>query len=303
MRNKTKLAAWSVILCISVVLMGCAQTTDETTNITAGAANDGAMGDAAETENGGTTRDAAETENDVMTEEAAGTENNGTEEDLTDAAEPEVQIQILMDEDIVLDGLFAQFAEGNIKAWSYEDEEEKYISDYYEKYSRREINAVNIMTEDLNGDGENELLIDINYAYADGIILVFHCQDGDLFEWESIEYGMHSPTVTLYTDVNMIEITGTRWTRIFYAYNPQGELQQIFDCASFGEDLEDGSFRRQYSITAYQDGIVKDEYFMEEVFDENDNVVFESSEEEILLFHNVLNDFLNTLGDGIQISM
>lgn len=218
----------------------------------------------------------------------------------TELEEPEHQILLIKDYNIVLNDLFVQFIAGDINAYSYG--EEKFISDYYEKYSRCEINTVHIMAEDLNGDEENELLIDINYAYADGIILVFHCQDGDLFEWESVEYGMHSPTVTLYTDVDMIEITGTRWTRIFYAYNPQGGLQQIFGCASFGEDLEDGSFRRQYSITVYQDGIAKDKYFMEEVFDENDNVVFESSEEEILLFNNVLNDFLSILGEGKQIN-
>lgn len=45
-----------------------------------------------------------------------------------------------------------------------------------------------------------------------------------------------------------------------------------------------------------------EEYSVEEIFDKNDNVVFESSEEETLLFHRVLNDFLSTLGKGKQIS-
>lgn len=43
-------------------------------------------------------------------------------------------------------------------------------------------------------------------------------------------------------------------------------------------------------------------YSVEEIFDKNDNVVFVSNEEETLLFHRVLNDFLSTLGEGKHIS-
>lgn len=113
---------------------------------------------------------------------------------------------------------------------------------------------------------------------------------------------MHSPEVTLYPDVNIVEVTGTGWTRSFFAYNSQGEHERIFNCSSWEDNLENGNFRRQYLIVEYHDGIELEEYSVEEIFDKNDNVVFESSEEETLLFDRVLNDFLSTLGEGKQIS-
>lgn len=251
----------------------------------------------AENETSGTEVSEDQTEDQTYTEQTETTETDAREE-----AETSDDIRIEIDDNIALNDLFVQFIAGDAKAYSYGNEEEKYISDYYEEYSRSEINVVHFMAEDLNGDGENELLININWTYADGIILAFHCHDGELSEWESIRYGMHSPKVTLYPDVNIIEITGTRWTRSFFTYNSQGEQEWIFSCSSWEDNLEDGSFRRQYLITVYQDGIAKEEYSVEEIFDKNDNVVFESSEEETLIFHGVLDDFLNMLGEGKEIS-
>lgn len=277
--DKKKMKVW-IVLMLLLLITGCS--------------TGGNQGEA-ENETSGTEVCEDQTEDQTYTEQ-----NEITEIDDREEAETSDDIRIEIDDNIALNDLFVQFIAGNIDAYSYG--EEKSISDYYEEDLTREINVVHFMAEDLNGDGENELLININWTYADGIILAFHCQDGELSEWESIRYGMHSPEVTLYPDVNIVEVTGTRWTRSFFTYNSQGGKEQIFSCSSWEDNLEDGSFRRQYLITVYQDGIAKKEYSVEEIFDKNDNVVFVSSEEETLIFDGVLDDFLNMLGEGKEIS-
>lgn len=214
----------------------------------------------------------------------------------------ENSIQIIVDDDISLNEAFVPFVEGEAKAYSYENEEEKYLSDYYEDYSAHEIDIICFMAEDLNGDGENELLINMHWKYNDGIILIFNVQDENYFEWEPILYGMHSPKVYLYPNNQVVEITGTGWTRSFFTYNSQGEQERIFSCSSIGNDLENGDFRRQYFIIQYQNGIKVEEYTISEIFDENNNGVLESSKEDEIIFDKVLDDFLNTLGDGKQIN-
>ncbi len=87
---------------------------------------------------------------------------------------------------------------------------------------------------------------------------------------------MHSPEVTLYPDVNIVEVTGTGWTRSFFAYNSQGEKERIFSCSSWEDNLENGNFRRQYVIVKYQNGIKLEEYSVAEIIDENNNGVLES---------------------------
>lgn len=219
-----------------------------------------------------------------------------------ESKEEETQIKLIMDDNIAFNELFVGFIAGEIKANSYKSEDEKYLSDYYEEYSQHVINAVCFMLEDLNGDGEDELLINIRWNADEGEILVFHSQDECLFEWESILYGMHSPTVYLYR--NIIEVTGHGWSRSFFHYNSQGQLERVFDCYSESDTLENGASQRRYTIIEYQGGIEIKELSITEVAysdKENDWEVLERREEEEQ-FDKILNSFLNKLGEGKQIN-
>lgn len=219
--------------------------------------------------------------------------------ELEDIEDP---VQIIIDESVSLNDAFIPFVEGEVKAYSYRNDEEKYLSEYYDEHSVHEIDIIRFMAEDLNGDGKDELLINMHWKYNEGIILVFYVRDGNYFEWEPILYGMHSPKVYFYPDIQVVEITGTGWTRSFFVYNSQGEQERIFSCSSVGDDLENGNFRRQYLIIKYQNGIEVEEYSISEIFDENNNGVLENNKEDEIIFDKVLNDFLDVLGDGKQIN-
>ena len=211
-------------------------------------------------------------------------------------------VPLIIDNNIALNESFVRFIAGEITANSYESEEEKYLPDYYEEHSKSSTSTVYIMSEDLNEDGEDELLINMQKDITEGEILVFHSQDGNLLEWESIRYGMHSPKIYLYD--NIVEITGTGWSRSFFRYNSQGQLERVFDCSSEAGSREDGVSWREYTIVGYQDGIEAKELSITEVEysdKENDWEVLESSEE-VEQFDRTLNEFLDKLGTGKQIN-
>lgn len=214
----------------------------------------------------------------------------------------EHQIQMTMGQDVTLNELFALFIAGEIKANSYESAEEKYLSDYYEEYSKTSTNEVYIMLEDLNEDGEAELLINVQKNVNEGKIFIFHSQDGNLFEWKSIPYGMHSPAIYLY--YNIVEVAGHGWSRSFFRYNSQGSHERVFDCYSVTDSQENGESWRKYIIVVYQDGIEAEEFSITEIAcsdKENDWKVLESSEE-VERFDRTLNGFLDKLGKGKQIN-
>ncbi|MDE6687211.1 MAG: hypothetical protein K2K17_07840 [Lachnospiraceae bacterium] len=90
--NKTRIVALTMILCISVLPMGCAKTLDETTD---------------------TAEEAAETVNDG-TEEAAETENDGITEEITDDEIEEIKEELRNAE-------YAKYISGLLASYKYID--------------------------------------------------------------------------------------------------------------------------------------------------------------------------------------
>lgn len=213
------------------------------------------------------------------------------------------KILFFISDDIAKNNLFNSFIKGQVGVYDSANEKNVYITEYYEKYSEYSINAVSFIAEDVNRDGENELLLHLRWHADEGIILVFHAQEGQLYQWQSLQYGMHSPQIMLY-DNGVIEITGTAWSRSFFSYSSEGNLERVFDCYSTTEDLENGDSSRQYIISEYRNGIKINECSITEVkySTEADDWELLESQDAVEEFDKILNGFLNSLGEGKQIN-
>lgn len=251
--------------------------------------------------------DKAETKNNNSSEEEISVSNKEwkyEEEEINTLTIEEKQILFYISDDIVPQGLFDSFINGKIEVYDSTQDKMLYVTEYYEKYSEHSVNAVFFTTEDVNGDGDNELLLHLRWKSNEGIILVFHAQDGKLYQWQSLRYGMHSPQILLY-DNGVIEIGGTAWSQSFFSYNSGGELERVFDSYSTTEDMENGGYSRQYIISEYQNGIKINECSITEVRysdEENDWELLES-QNEVEEFDSMLNDFFDNLGEGKQINL
>lgn len=199
--------------------------------------------------------------------------------------------------------LYASFLDNEIPAVDMEDQEERYWSDYYDKALNSSVRAFHMKLEDMNGDGEKELLIHLRQSENQGKILVFHSENGGLVEWDSILYGMYSPEINLYNN-QIIEIAGHGWSRSFFCYNAKGKLERVFDCYSEERTQEDGISYRKYMIQEYEDGVVTKEYSMTEPQGSNEGGNQEASEaqEREKAFNQVLDGFLHQLGEGTRLN-
>lgn len=237
-------------------------------------------------------------ETEIRTEEESSTGQQGglrTERD--------TGVYSMRDEAIQETPLYASFLDNEVAAVDMKNQEERYWSDYYDKALDSSVQAFHMKAEDMNGDGEKELLIHLRQGDDQGEILVFHNEDGRLVEWESVAYGMHSPEINLYNN-QTIEIVGHGWSRSFFRYNDKGRLERVFDCYSEEDTEEDGASYRTYMIQEYEDGVVTKEHSMTEFHGsngENDREMSENQEKEAE-FNRVLDDFLKQLGEGIRLN-
>lgn len=240
-------------------------------------------------------------------------------EELTDAMitsmeENEKQVSYVVDEGVADNPLFVSFINNEIQAYgginkfgglkeyyedsrtAYElDDKEMYFTDYYE-HDKRRCEAIHFMVEDMDGDGEAELLINLCYGYH-GTILVFHEQDGKLFEWEDLGYGDHSPAIYIYDDYT-IEVEGVQWSRSFFSYTSTGRRPRVFDQYSLTGDLPEGGSYREYWIDEFQNGIEIKELKITEGWSDDGTYlgVFESKAEEEE-FDRVYDGFIDALGE------
>ncbi|MDE7365880.1 MAG: hypothetical protein K2N24_00825 [Lachnospiraceae bacterium] len=193
--------------------------------------------------------------------------------------------------------LYASFLNNEVAAVDVESQEEQYWSDYYDKILDSSLRVFHMKLEDMNGDGEKELLIHIGQMNLQGKILVFHNEEGSLVEWEPITYGLNSKEINLYNN-QIIGIIGYGWVRSFFRYNDKGKLERVFDCSAEknAQDIY------TYIIQEYENGVVTKGYFMTEVHGSNGGNDREVSEEQMgeEEFNRVLDDFLNQLGEGTR---
>ncbi|MCM1496699.1 MAG: hypothetical protein NC089_13000 [Bacteroides sp.] len=184
-------------------------------------------------------------EGEMQTEEAPTTEQQEegrTERDTSIYSMRDVSIQEIL--------LYASFLDNKVTAIDGDSQKERHWSDYYDTYVDSSTRAVHMKLEDVNGDGEKELLLHLRQRDSSGRLFVFHNENGSLVEWESIPYDMDSPVINLYNN-QILEITGLE-DKGFFRYNDEGKLEPVFDYDSKEKAQADGA-----SGGVYEDSIPK----------------------------------------------
>ena len=229
---------------------------------------------------------------------------------ITYMEESKRHVSYLVDEGVADNPLFVSFINNEISAYggvnnvyldeypkdkttAYElDDQEMYFGDYLDEY----YDAIHFMTEDLDGDGEAELLINLGRKMGDGgDILVFHEKDGSLFEWEDLRYGGQSRYINLYEN-RTVEIVGVSGSLDFFCYRAAGRQERVF--GRYSPRDTDTRESREWYLYEYKDGVKVNEVKITAQFSEDYEFigVLEGEEKE-KEYDRVYNDFINALGE------
>lgn len=174
------------------------------------------------------------------------------------------------------------------------DDQKRFFTDYLKEYSWLPLDRIHFMAEDLDGDGEGELLIELGFSSVEGYILVFHEQDENLFEWEMFKYGNQSRYIHLY-DNSTIEVVGIWGNLYFSRYNPGGRRVRVF--GRYSSKCDEGN-NWELCLYEYEDGVVVNEIkITEEWSDDNEFIGILEGDAKKKEFDRVYNEFMNTLGE------
>lgn len=164
-------------------------------------------------------------EGETQTEEKSSTEQQEEVE-----TEQDTGVYSMRDVSIQKIPLYASFLDNEVTVVDRNSQKEQHWSDYYDTYADSFTQAVHMKLEDVNGDGEKELLLHLREQDGSGRILIFHNEEGTLVEWEAIPYDMDSPEINLYNN-QILEMAGLE-TRSFFRYNDEGKRERVFDYCS-----------------------------------------------------------------------
>lgn len=229
---------------------------------------------------------------------------------ITYMEESKRHVSYLVDEGVADNPLFVSFINNEIPAYggvndvypdeypidkttAYElDDEEMYFGEYLEEYH----DAIHFMTEDLDGDGEAELLINLGNKGDGGDILVFHEKDGSLFEWEDLRYGGQTHYIDLYEN-RTVQIMVTGGSSYYFRYSPSGRMMRVFnEIRDSRPRKEDGSYDQELTIQEYRDGIIINEVkITEQISDDNQYLGVLEGEEKEKEYDSTRDDFVDTL--------
>lgn len=126
------------------------------------------------------------TETDEEAEAGTETETNAeTSSEAADASEVEEvhYVYYLVDEEVRNHPTFDAFVKKKITTYDDAYGENRYIQEYFAEYPI--VFGVHYMAEDLDGDGEEELLVLVQWEDTGGDLLVFHEAGGKLYAWEA----------------------------------------------------------------------------------------------------------------------
>ena len=211
-------------------------------------------------------------ENDMVTEPTeTDTHMPDTEEDDTD------YVLYLEDEGIRDNPVFAAFIDKEITAYDAETEKNK---DIYECFRECDILpseeippvfGIHYMAEDLDGDGNDELLVLLQWYYMDGDLLVFHEADGELYQWETWDdfFWMRMAEIKYYG--NGIFSQGGGGGDIFGYYNAEGKIEYIVEFYSWFEYTEKDELLRSGQLMVYKDGLEEKELRWEGIYFRDDD--------------------------------
>lgn len=225
-----------------------------------------------------------------------------TEEDMTNTDEEEAQkVYYLEDEAVRNDPMFHAFVENEIAAYDLIEKEDKYLIDYYEEYLNRGIfYGVHYMTEDLDNDGEGELLIFLQYSTTDGDLFAFDKADGRLNAWEIWEDFLLTRLMeSQYYENGLLSAAGSAG-QIIGRYNSEGRIEYIMKFSCWAEH-SDGVTLAGRKLVLYKDGIPEKEVAYEEAFDTKNRCFLEMTEENQKnkdACDSMLNEIRTEIGEG-----
>lgn len=224
-----------------------------------------------------------------------------TEEDMTNTYEEDAQyVYYLEDEAVRNDPIFHAFVENEITAFDLIEKEDKYLIDYYEEYLNWGIfYGVHYMAEDLDSDGEEELLIFWQYRSTDGKLFVFDKVDGKLNAWEVWEdfLTMHLMESQYYG--NGLFSTEGSVGQIIGQYNSDGRIEYILKFTHWQEYGENTSSLHG-ELILYEDGIEEKKISYEGLYYEADDIWewTEENQENKDECDSILNEIRTEIGKG-----
>ena len=184
-----------------------------------------------------------------------------TDTNMPDTEEDDVDYVLYLEDEGVRDNpVFAAFIDKEITAYDAETEKNK---DIYECFRECDILpseeippvfGIHYMAEDLDGDGNGELLVLLQWDGCDGDLLVFHEEDGKLYQWETWEYFMWMRMLDIKYRGNGIFSMGGGAGIIVGRYNAEGKIEYIVRCLrNFGQ-TEEGEYWESEHLILYKDG-------------------------------------------------
>lgn len=198
-----------------------------------------------------------EEEIDINTEEETTVTENSNSDTINEERfiNYEESLYYLMDENVENNDVFVSFVRNEISAYDASEKKDMYLRDYYEKYLSKWLKfyGVQMLAEDLNNDGANELLVLLQYDSTDGYLLVFHEENGQLVAWEKWEefLEMHYMEIKLYGN-GTFSLMGSSG-RIYGHYDSSGKIENILTYYQSLEPIESGKAKINYSLIQYEE--------------------------------------------------
>lgn len=208
----------------------------------------------------------------------------------------------LEDEGVRENPVFAAFINKEITACDAETEENRYIYECYEHY-KDGIYGVHYMAEDLDGDGEDELLVLLQWDGCDGDLLVFHEEDGKLYQWETWKYFMWMRMLEIAYYGNGIFSKGGGAGAIVGRYNAEGKIEYIVEWLRDFEYNEEGKVLESHHLILYKDGQEEKELRWEGIYSCDDDT-WEMTPENLANkdeFAAIMHEIWEELGEGREI--
>lgn len=183
----------------------------------------------------------------------------------------------LEDEGVRDNPVFAAFIDKEITAYDAETEKNKDIYECFRECAilpSEEIPPVfgiHYMSEDLDGDGNDELLVLLQWYYADGDLLVFHEANGELYQWETWDDFLWMRMMSIEYYGNGIFSQGGGGGDIFGYYNEEGKIEYIVEFYSWFEYTEEDELLRSGQLIVYKDGLEEKELRWEGIYFRDDD--------------------------------
>lgn len=232
-----------------------------------------------------------------------GTETEIETEAGTDASEAEEvdYVYYLVDEEVRNHPLFNAFVNKKITAYDDAYGENRYIQEYFAEYPI--VFGVHYMAEDLEGDGEEELLVLVQWEDTGGDLLVFHESGGKLYAWEAWKDFLIMQMSDIEYHGNGIFSKGGGAGYILGRYNAEGKIEYMMEYYAWSDNLhmkEEGGLRIGGMMTLYEEGIAVKEYEYEGLYYRDDDSWKMTAEDQVNkdACDAALNEVIERLGRG-----